>query len=263
MSLWLALLLGALQGLTEFLPVSSSGHLALAQLLAQGWGDGFQQPGVVFDAMLHVGTACAVLYAERRELLRWIRSGWRFLFLVVAGTLATGVFAFPLKHVATDAFDKPMIIGICLMLTGLFVLSTRWLGKGGAGENEMGLSQALIVGLLQGLAIFPGLSRSGITIAAGLGAGLERSWAARFSFLLSVPAIFGATFVELMSHREVLGAGNAGFWGAAIFGAIVAAITGYMALRLVIRMVSSKVFDRFAFYCLPLGLLVLVWGFLG
>ncbi len=263
MSWWLALILGVLQGLTEFLPVSSSGHLALAQLLAERLGGGFQQPGVVFDSLLHVGTACAVIYAERKEILRWLQSGWRFLALLVAGTLATGVFAFPLRHFATDAFANPLVIGVCLMVTGLLVLSTRWLGRGSMAERDMGFPQALFIGLLQGLAIFPGLSRSGTTIAAGLGVGLERRWAARFSFLLSVPAILGATAVELMSHREVLDSGSLGFWGPAILGAAVAALTGYVALRLVIRMVSSKVFDRFAWYCLPLGLIVLLWGLLG
>ena len=263
MSWWLVLLLGLLQGITEFLPVSSSGHLALAQLLAEKLGGSFHQPGVVFDSMLHVGTACAILFAERREILHWLRNRRSFLLLLVAGTLATGIFAFPLRHAATEAFLKPRIIGACLLLTGLLVLSTRWLGKGTTGEKDMKLYQALLVGLLQGLAIFPGLSRSGMTIAAGLGVGLKREWAARFSFLLSVPAILGATFVDLLSHPEVLGTGSSVFWFAALPGAVVAGLTGYLALGVVIRTVSSRVFDRFAWYCLPLGIIVLVWSWTG
>ena len=263
MSWWLVLLLGFLQGLTEFLPVSSSGHLALAQLLADHFGSSFHQPGVVFDAMLHVGTACAIIWAERRELMKWLRSGRRFLLLLAAGTLATGVFAFPLRHTATAAFSNPRIIGICLLVTGVLVLSTRWLNRGETGEKDMKLWQALLVGLLQVIAIFPGLSRSGMTIAAGLGVGLKREWAARFSFILSVPAILGATLVDLLSHPEVLGAGSSAFWLAALPGAAIAGLTGYVALGVVIRTVSSRVFDRFAWYCLPLGIVVLLWSFAG
>lgn len=263
MTWWLAVLLGMLQGLTEFLPVSSSGHLALAQLVAQRMGGNFQQPGVIFDAMLHVGTSFAVLYTERHEIMRWLKSGRRFLLFLVAGTLATGIFAFPLRHVATGAFLSPVVIGICLLLTGALVLSTAWLDGGESVEENMSLRQALLVGLFQGLAIFPGLSRSGTTIAVGLGVGLKRRWAARFSFLLSVPAILGATTVELLSHREILGSGNAGFWFYALIGAVAAAITGAIALRLVIQTVSSRVFHRFAYYCLPLAVLVLAWGLFG
>jgi len=258
-----ALLLGILQGLTEFLPVSSSGHLALVQIVLDRAGAGIDQPGVLFDALLHVGTAMAVVFSERKEIRRWLNGDWRFLGFLVVGTLATGLFAFPLRHVATEGFSNLVLIGSCLLLTGVLVLSTRWFSGGDAGEKTMSLRQVLVVGLFQGLAVFPGLSRSGTTIAVGLGAGLERNWAARFSFLLSVPVILGATLVELISHRGEVWVEASSFWMCGMLGAVCAGITGYFALRLVIRSLGSHVFHRFAWYCVPLGALVLMWGLMG
>ena len=116
------------------------------------------------------------------------------------------------------------------------------------------------MGLAQGLAVFPGISRSGLTIAAGLGAGLDRRWAARFSFLLAVPAILGATLVEVAGARaELMDLGPA-FWGACLVGGVTAGVSGYVALRLVVGTVTSRVFHRFGWYCLPLGILVVALG---
>jgi len=260
-SWWQALILGVLQGLTEFLPVSSSGHLALAQMLFEKTGFAFSQPGVVFDAMLHLGTALAVVFAERREIKRWLssRDGRRILPLLVLGTLATAILAFPLKDLAESFFNSATAIGVALILTGIIVLSTRFFKGGPLVENSTTWKQAATIGLVQGLAIFPGISRSGSTIAAGLASGLDRRWAARFSFLLSVPAIAGATLVELFSERDALAVGDSSFYLAVLLGMVAAAISGYFALRLVIRLVGSKHFHLFACYCIPVGILVLLF----
>ncbi len=256
MSVWQAILLGLIQGLTEFLPVSSSGHLALAQTLIPG----FHQPGVVFDAMLHVGTAAAVLWAERRLLIRWLTtaSGWRLIWFLALGTVATGIFGLPLRHVAEAGFGHPEEVGLFLVITGGIVMSTRFFTGRGSTEGEMTWKQAAGIGLAQGLAVFPGLSRSGTTIAAGLGVGLDRTWAARFSFLLSVPAIAGATLIEVVGNRGQLAASGHTFWVACLVGAVTAGVSGYVALGLVIRTVTSRRFHRFAWYCLPVGVLVIV-----
>ncbi len=255
MTWWQGVLLGLLQGVTEFLPVSSSGHLALAQRLIPG----FRQPGVTVDVLLHLGTALAVVWAERRHLRRWLttRSGWRLLGVLAAGTAVTGVVGLALRGPATAAFSSPAAVGAFLVVTGMVVLSTRFLPGGGAGEGTVGFRQAVIVGLAQGLAVFPGVSRSGATIAAGLGAGLDRSWAARFSFLLSVPAIAAASTLELVEHGGELAAAGPELLGPAFLGALVAGVSGYAALKVVIRTVSSRAFHRFGLYCLPLGLAVL------
>ncbi|HHQ47995.1 MAG TPA: undecaprenyl-diphosphate phosphatase, partial [Acidobacteria bacterium] len=227
MSWWQAALLGVLQGVTEFLPVSSSGHLALAQMLMPG----FHQPGVLFDAMLHMGTAAAIVVFERNRLIRWLRSpvGPRMLLLLIVGTLVTAVPGLPLRHLAEAAFGRPAWVGGGLLVTGLVVLVTRFLAGGATDEESTSWRQVAAIGLAQGLAVFPGISRSGMTIATGLGAGLERQWAARFSFLLAVPAIAGATVVELAGARGQLGSMGPGFWTACTVGAVAAGISGYFA----------------------------------
>lgn len=261
MILWQAILLGILQGVTEFLPVSSSGHLALAQMLIPG----FAQPGVVFDAMLHVGTAGAVVWFERRQIVDWIHStvGWRLLGLLCVGCVATVVVAFPLRATAIAAFLDPTWVGVALVVTGVVVASTRLLPGGSRTEGDMTWRQAVLVGMIQGLAVFPGLSRSGITIAAGLGSGLQRTWAARFSFLLGVPAILGVAVVEVASARTALLDADLSFLVACLLGTVAAGISGLFALKVVIRTVSSRRFHRFAWYCIPVGMIVLVlaWGF--
>ena len=260
MTLWQAALLGVLQGLTEFLPVSSSGHLALAQMLIPG----FEQPGVVFDAMLHAGTACAVVWYERRTIRAWLSSGEgrRLPALLMLGTLATVVVAFPLRHVALAAFSLPVWVASGFLITGMVVAGTRLLPGGPCDERSTTWRHAVAAGLAQGLAVFPGLSRSGVTIAASLGAGLNRSWAARFSFLLSVPVIAVVTAGQIFQRQaEVVIAGN-GFLLACLVGAVTAGVTGFFALQVVIATVSSRMFHRFAWYCIPLGLIVLAlaWG---
>jgi undecaprenyl-diphosphatase len=260
MTLWSAALLGILQGLTEFLPVSSSGHLALAQMLIPG----FRQPGVVFDAMLHVGTAAAVVWFERHHIIEWVgtKSGRRLIGLIAAGTVATAVVAVPLRSLAIDAFVRPLWVGIALLFTGGVVASTARLPGGANDENTTTWRQVLVVGLAQGLAVFPGLSRSGMTIAAGLAGGMERSWSARFSFLLGVPAIVMVAVFELAGAWQLPYRSPNGFGLACLIGATAAAVTGYFALRLVITAVSSRIFHRFAWYCVPLGLVVVAWGWM-
>lgn len=260
MSPVIAVLLGVLQGLTEFLPVSSSGHLALAQLLVPG----FEQPGVFFDAMLHVGTASAVVWYERAEIRRWLSApeGRRLLGLLVLGTLATAVVAFPLKHTAEAAFSRALWVGIALIVTGLIVGVTRWLPGGRRDEAAMDWRQAVVIGLAQGVAVFPGLSRSGLTIAAALGAGMNRRWAPRFSFLLGVPAILGVAVLEVVDERHALAVAGGGYWFVCLVGAVAAGVAGFFALKLVIATLSSRVFHRFAWYCVPVGVIVVLlsWG---
>ena len=258
MTLWQAALLGVLQGLTEFLPVSSSGHLALAQLLIPG----FSQPGVVFDAMLHVGTAVAVVWFERRRIVEWASNaaGRRVLALLVIGTAATAAVAFPLHRMAIAAFHRPVWVGAALIVTGCVVAATRLLPGGPSGETDTGWRQAAAVGLAQGLAVFPGLSRSGMTIAAGLGSGMEREWAARFSFLLAVPAIAGATAIEVAFTWDGGDGLSTAFAAACLLGSVCAGVTGYYALRVVIKTVTSRVFHRFGWYALPLGVAAVLWG---
>jgi undecaprenyl-diphosphatase len=221
---------------------------------------GFEQPGVVFDAVLHAGTAGAVLWYERRNIGAWFGSsaGRRLFGVLAIGTLATLVTAFPLRLLAVAAFSKPAWVGFGLLATGLVVGATRLLSGGPHTESTISWRHAAAIGVAQGLAVFPGLSRSGVTIAASLGVGLDRSWAARFSFLLSVPVIAVVTAGQIVEGRAEMVTVGGGFVLACIVGAVAAGVTGYVVLQLVITTVSSRVFHRFAWYCIPLGLAVLL-----
>jgi undecaprenyl-diphosphatase len=225
---------------------------------------GFHQPGVLFDAMLHVGTAGAVVWYERRQIGRWLSSasGGRLLVLLLVGLAATAVVAFPIKAVAEAAFVRPVWIGIALVATGSVVALARWIRGGSSGERTMSWRQAAVIGLAQGAAVFPGLSRSGMTITTALASGLDRTWAARFSFLLGVPAILGVALLELVGERQALAAAGVGYWLACGVGTVCAAVSGLIALHVVVATVSSRVFHRFGWYCVPLGLVVVVltWG---
>ncbi len=252
---WLAaVLLGLVQGLTEFLPVSSSGHLALAQSLLPG----FAQPGLVFDLALHGGTMLSVLVLEWPRLLESVRGGTlgRLVLLLTVGTAATAAVAFPLRGWAEAAFAKPFWVGWGFLLTALLLLLSRRCQP--HGEELPRVWQALLIGLAQGVAVFPGLSRSGTTIAVALVVGMGRRWAADFSFLLSLPAIGGALLVELWSQRQALVAQVPLFWLQAGVGALVAAAAGFAALLLVRRLVREGKLAVFVPYLVGLGLLVLV-----
>jgi undecaprenyl-diphosphatase len=205
------------------------------------------------------------VWHERSNLGRWATSaqGWWLALLLVIGTIATAAVALPLRSLAVGAFTRLTWIGAFLLITGGVVLATRSLPGGPSAEGTTRWRQALIVGLAQGCAIFPGLSRSGLTIAASLGAGLDRRWAARFSFLLSIPAIAGVTLAEIIGARGELAVEGSSFLLACVLGLAAAAVSGYLALRLVIRTVSSRSFHRFAWYCLALGAVVVVMGLRG
>lgn len=255
MTLVNAVLLGLLQGFTEFLPVSSSGHLVLAQHFL-----GYDEPMVFFDVMLHVGTLAAVCAYYRRELLAM--AGLRVpgalsrpamvLFLAL-GTVPTVAIALVGREFFTQAFGAVTLVCGALIVTGFICWSTRFSALR-AGNTQLGWRDALLVGAAQGLAITPGISRSGTTIAAGLWLGLDRELAARYSFLLAVPAILGATILEWQSP----GAMPAGQVAAIAAGTLTAALSGFVALWWLVRLVTHGGFWKFAPYCWLLGVVGLL-----
>jgi len=271
-----AAILGLVQGLTEFLPISSSGHLVVAERALGLPTEG----GVLFEVVLHAGSLLAVLAVYGADLLRitaptlralplLLRGRFRAaiaepdarlgLFLVL-GTIPTGILGVTLKDLFESLFGSLLAVGCAFLLTGtLLFVAGRLAGRRGAAGREQGAlraSDALLVGLAQGVAITPGISRSGTTIAAALLLGLDRSLAARFSFLLSVPAILGALVLHLR-HGIGTVSGEAGVFAA---GFVAAAVSGYLALRLLLRLVDRGRFSLFAFYLWPLGLSVVAWA---
>lgn len=269
---WLqALILGVVQGLTEFLPVSSSGHLVLAQALF-GESFEFKDMAVAFDLALHVGTLLPVLWFYRADLGRivrrvtsrdgfeggvrtWLVDRHRWLALmVVVGTVPTGLMGVLLKDRFENLFHDPQAVCGALLVTGALLLSTRWLGTGDRALRNLTLWVALAVGVAQGLAITPGISRSGTTIAVALLLGLDRELAARFSFLLSIPAILGAT-VLVAKDGVVLPEGAA----LALAVGFVAAVTvGYAALVMLVALVRRGGLHHFVWYLWPVAITGLV-----
>lgn len=255
-------LLGLIQGLTEFLPVSSSGHLALAQMIL-----GMKGPQLSFDLLLHVATALAVLiffwsdiWCALRDWVRGLFSaeyrrseGWRLGWAVLAGTAATGVLGLLAKDYAERALQSPLCIGLGLCVTGLILIAARFIRDGGDGVS---VKKGLLVGLIQGVAVFPGLSRSGLTITAGQLTGLGRGQAFKFSFLLSLPAIFGATLLEARSVGgwEEFKAALPEQW---YVGAAIAFCSGMLALAVLKRLVLTSKWWLFGVYCLVTGAVVI------
>ncbi len=254
MSPLVALFLGLLQGLTEFLPVSSSGHLVLAQRLL-----GLQENMLFFDIVLHVGTLAAVCLFYWRDLLGLV--GVRVpgalatphtLLLLIAGTIPTGAIALVGRSAFRGAFATVTVPAIALMVTGCILWTTRFPTK--RREPEMRLLDALAIGVAQGFAITPGISRSGTTIAAGLWLGLDRDMAARYSFLLAIPAILGAVVLE-WEPPAAMGAQTVVAFG---IGLCAAAASGYVALQWLVHLIRRGAFWMFAPYCWAVGGLALL-----
>ncbi len=267
MTLGETLFLGFVQGLTEFFPVSSSGHLALFQQFF-GW----TTPSLGFDLLLHVGTLGAVLLFFAREICglgtEWFRGlwnlqgrsrpGWLYGWALLVGTLGTLGVGMLLKDWVEHAFTSPLLVGGALLTTGVILLFPFFIEK---GKRNLSLGGALVVGCIQGMAVFPGISRSGSTIVGGLLLGLEREEAFRFSFLLSVPAIAGAMVLETF-HLGGLEALQGQLPPGAWLGMAVAFVSGYVALWGLKRVVLFGKWHWFALYCLLLGSGALLWGWI-
>lgn len=262
MTLWTGIALGALQGATEFLPVSSSGHLVVARALL-----GVSPPGATLEVWLHLGTLVAVLIGYGRPLVRMLRDlgpkgaprgRGAFLALALASVPAAAVgllarHALEASFASTQAAAAGLIATSCLLTSLLFLPEGPGLqGEAASAAPAPGPGRALVIGFAQAAALLPGLSRSGATIVAGRWLGLGGAEAASFSFLLSLPAVLGAALVEFGGH------GLATVWSTAgIAGAATAAATGYMALRLVQRLVGRGGLALFAPYTLCLAALVI------
>ncbi|HBG01957.1 MAG TPA: undecaprenyl-diphosphatase [Firmicutes bacterium] len=264
-----AIALGVIQGLTEFLPVSSSGHLVLFSQLF-----GVQQSSLVFEIMVHVGTLVAVLVALRSEVMVMITSfltlvqnpkragqlmkedaGCRLLVALVVGTLPAVAVAFLLKDRIEQLFSSSLFVGSMLIVTGTILYLTERSRGRSKGLAKLSTTDALVIGLGQAVAIVPGISRSGTTIAMGLFRGLNRESAARFSFLLAIPAILGALVFSL---DDVLQGTVSLGWGTLSAGFLAAAITGFMGIRFLLDLVQKGKLVWFSYYTWLVGVLVVV-----
>jgi len=258
-----ALLLGLLQGFTEFLPVSSSGHLVLAQSLIPG----FSQPGVLFDITLHLGTLVAVCIYFWSDLWAMLlalfstqgREGAemrRLLWLLIAGSIPTAIIGLVFRKEFEAMFTDLYGTGIWFIITGTLLFVTDRVTTQGRTLASMNVFDALIIGIAQGLSIIPALSRSGSTIAAGVFLGLDRQLLVRYSFLLSIPAIAGAFLLELFSHLHTAGEGfDPLAYGV---GTLAAGVVGYWSIAVLLNMTRSRRLSMFGYYCVAIGVLALL-----
>lgn len=287
MTIWDALILGLIQGATEFLPVSSSGHLVIGQALL-----GIRIPGVSFEVAVHVATLFSVLLVFRKRLSQLLvgiargdKEAWRYVGLLFVATLPAVAVGLGARAVVEKLFELPMVAGFGLLVTGSFL----WTAKGAMARNSApgrvssqasdpdqnpgynqaenptpngarkpGLKEALVMGLAQAFAIVPGVSRSGATVVAGLWLGVETEEAAAFSFLMAIPAILGAAVLQIPDLLESSSIGAP----AMVAGGLVAAVAGVLAIWTFVELLKRKAFHRFGPYCWGLGGLFLLYLFL-
>ncbi|MGM0421075.1 MAG: undecaprenyl-diphosphate phosphatase [Bacillota bacterium] len=246
------LVLGFIQGLTEFIPVSSSGHLVIFQNFMQVDG------GITLNVFLHFGSLLAVVVAFREDIWGMItlREDYRKLtYYVILGSVPAGVIGLLFEDFFEEMFTTLTVVGFALLITGALLWISDRIKSQERNAAEMKVSDSIIVGFAQALAIFPGISRSGATIVGGLFKGLNRTLAAKFSFLLSIPVIGGAT---LLQTRHIATAGLAGITlPELIVGTVTSAIASYFAIKILLFLINKERLSIFAYYCWILGLLII------
>ena len=288
MGLFKAIILGIVQGLTEFLPVSSSGHLTICKQLI-----GMEDIGFSFDIILHVGTLLAVFLVYWRDIGRLIVDGIgiivdvcfnikeffvskkmqdepfyrkvicngyrKFAMLVIVSTIPTGIIGYFGKDLVEKAGTTLLVPGICLIITATLLLISDNLPDGKKKPKKTSYLNALFIGTCQGIATLPGLSRSGTTIPAGLLCGLKREFAVKYSFIMSIPAIMGAAVLDIADFgKDGMTSSDLGCY---IAGALVAAVVGYICIKTMLVIVRNKKFKYFAYYCYLVGAIAVIGYF--
>lgn len=284
MKIFQAIIMGIIQGITEFVPVSSSGHLALLKSIFGMETD----TGVFFDVLLHVATIVAICVAFYKDIIRLflefcfmikdiclnigvfaksvsgssakenyipiISNSYRkFVLMLIISTIPTGIIGIFLKDVVDYATGNLLITGVCFISTGLIVMLSDYIQDKGKRLKDANYGDAFCVGVAQGIATLPGLSRSGVTVGASLLCGFDRKFASKYSFIMSIPAILGALVLEIgdIGSETITGADI----GSCFVGMIFAAAIGIVALKLIINLINRKALKYFSFYCIGLGFL--------
>lgn len=243
--------LGVVQGVAEFLPISSSGHLVIGKSLL-----GLGEAGIRLDIFLHVGTLAAVFAYYWRVVRRMVVGReWSYLFKIALSAVPCAVVGLCFKDSLESAFSSVRAVGMALLFTGAVLSATRFLPRGDRPVSWVG---AVIMGLAQAVAVLPGVSRSGMTLAAARGARIDAGKSAEFSFLMSAPPIAGAALLEALKSASASGgaaAGNEVSWALCLLGAAIAAVVGYVSLKVLVSLLKSDRFWLFGPYCLLAGIL--------
>ena len=257
-----SIILGIIQGMTEFIPVSSSGHLVLANHFLN-----FELQDITFEIMLHIGTLFAVLIYFRKDISELMLSLYHFrdessnhvnnrkvLLYLLAATIVTGALGFFAKGFVLSFFYNPLFSASMLLITGVIVFISDIVKGNNLTQDKTGIWRSIIIGASQAIAILPGISRSGTTITTSMLVGLKRMDAARFSFLLSIPAILGATILELKGISSIESNHIAGY----ILGTIASFISGYLVIALLLNLIRKKKLKFFSFYCWGIAIITFV-----
>lgn len=288
MPMWKAVILGIVQGLAEFLPISSSGHLAIIKEIMHV---DLESGGMFFDVMLHLGTLVAIFIAFWGDIKRmileglhiigdvfyniaaWIgrlaggqgkyhrivRSSYRkFVMMVIVSTIPTGIIGILIKDTVEMASSFIIVPGICLLITAIFLIIADLVDTGDKRPREAKYSDAGLIGIAQGMATMPGLSRSGTTITACLLCGFEKRFAVKYSFIMSIPAVMGAVVLELKDVGK-MSLQQADLFPCAV-ATVIAAIVGYLSIRIMMRLVQNKSYRGFVIYCALAGILAIGYG---
>lgn len=290
MSILESLFMGLIQGVTEFLPVSSSGHLAIFKNIFKLNTD----TGILFDVLLHVGTLVAIVLVFRKDIGRLIVEGFRFLYdiienikifihnkktgdakrykklvpnnyrkfvvLIIVSTIPTGIIGLVLENTVIAANATLLAPGIGLFITGILLLVVDYFKAGNKIPKDVTYRDAVAIGICQGIATFPGISRSGMTIVACLLCGLNRKFAVKYSFIMSIPAVFGAAILEF---KDIPGSGiTIPQFFIYLAGAVIAGAVGYLCIKAMLILVQKKKFRYFAIYCFLVGIVSIGCHFL-
>lgn len=253
MSLLQAIILGIVQGLTEFLPISSSGHLVLMQKIF-----GITEPTLAFDTYVHLGTLMAVFAVFKDDIISILKKPFQKLtWLLIVGTIPTAIIGIAFKDLFENMFRSGSTLGFEFIATGIILLWAGALKSGRKGLRDTSYLDAAFIGVMQGAAIMPAVSRSGLTISGALFRNLDREFAAKFSFLLSIPAILGAAVFQLKDIMEV-GGGTGISTGAMVGGALAAALAGYVSIKYMLQVLKKGSMKYFAYYVFVIGALVII-----
>ena len=276
MNLIQSILMGIVQGLSEFLPISSSAHLVFTSNFYKVFKNipiiEHSNQEVFFDIMLHLGTLIAVLIYFRKDILEICKELFKAIktkeynnqnaklgLYIIAGTIVTIILALPFNEIANHLVFHPALVGGLLIITGGVLFFSEYLSQKKENKSDkVNLKQALLIGLAQGFAVLPGFSRSGWTIATGLFFGLDRQTSARYSFLLSIPIILGASMVYPLVKIDIAEAMTYN-WLSIIIGTIVSGIVGYLCIKYFMKFISKFSLNFFGYYCVIMGVFTLVF----
>ena len=249
--------LAFVQGVGEFLPISSSGHVLVVASLFEWFGSELPEDKLTLNIVLHLGTLAAILVFYRRRIWRLLGSDRRVIGPLIVGTIPAVVIGVPLDMYCGQVLQNPLLAGFMFLATGGLLLWSATADEGTLSCRDLTLPQSLVIGLYQAFAILPGVSRSGSTIVAGISCGLKRDEAATFSFLLAIPVIGGAGLLKLVKLAQTGSDGTE--WGLLALGALVSFCIGLGALWWLVKWLQQGRLHLFAYWVIPLGLAVIIW----